>query len=150
MTRRKIFVHPRAHYCIATDKTTLSAPRGKRWRAAGEEGWGGGRGGLLGVRIHRLEYPRVFPLGLSWRWIQIPFAHWTTYSGQFRAKPGIPPLPAAAASRALLHHLCLPRLSRTGQKSQLVCIAIQLIERGGGEGGLVRGREGKKEIRKRD
>ena len=23
--------------------------------------------GLLGVQIHRLEYPRGFPLGLSWR-----------------------------------------------------------------------------------
>ena len=85
--------------------------------------------GLLGVQIHRLEYPRGFPLGLSWRWIQIPFARWTTYSGQFRAKPGIPPLPAPAASRALLHHLCLPRLSRTGQKSQLVSIPIQFSER---------------------
>lgn len=80
--------------------------------------------GLLGVQIHRLEYPRGFPLGLSWRWIQIPCAHWTTYSGQFRAKPGIPPLPAPAASRALLHHLCSPRLRRNRTKKS-VCIPIQ-------------------------
>lgn len=31
-------IHPRAHYCIAIDKTTLSTPRGKRWKAAGEGG----------------------------------------------------------------------------------------------------------------
>lgn len=75
--------------------------------------------GLLGAQTHRLEFPRGFPLGLSWRWIQIPSAHWTTYSGQFRAEPGILPLPAPAASRALLHHLCLPRLSITGQKESV-------------------------------
>ena len=106
-------IYLRTHYCTAIDKTTDQLLHVE----TSEEG---GKFGLLGVRIHRLEYPRGFPLGLSWRWIQIPFAHWTTYSGQFRAKPGIPPLPAPAASQALHHHLCLPRLSRTGKKKKKV------------------------------
>lgn len=141
MTSRKIFVfqYTQGHIVVEPLTKPLYQLHVEKGEGRGEKG--GGEFGLLGARIHRLGYPRGFPLGLSWRWIQIPSAHWTTYSGQFRAKPGIPPLPAAAASQALLHHLCLPRLSRTGQKSQLVCVAIQFIERerrekkrGGGAG----------------